>query len=122
MKLGPGFESCPSGVVRPFPTDFWPQCSLPGKWGLALLAPGSRAAPRGDQPGAGIGSCGCNSRPRILTRPAHILILLLLLAFSAQGTRILQPGEKPWWQQGRGRKETVKGARPLPAAERPGDL
>lgn len=40
MKLGPGFESCPSGVVRPFPTDFWPQCSPPGKWGLAL-APGS---------------------------------------------------------------------------------
>uniref|UniRef100_A0A0A0MV06 Adrenomedullin 5 (putative) n=2 Tax=Cercopithecinae TaxID=9528 RepID=A0A0A0MV06_PAPAN len=37
-----------------------------------------------------MGSCGCNSRPRILTRPAHILILLLLLAFSAQGTRILR--------------------------------
>ncbi|KAL4667985.1 hypothetical protein H8959_006674 [Pygathrix nigripes] len=69
-----------------------------------------------------MGSYGCNSGPRILTFPAHILILLLLLAFSPRGTRILQPGEKPRWQQGRGRRETVKGARPLPAAERPGDL
>ncbi|XP_033080011.1 uncharacterized protein LOC117091595 [Trachypithecus francoisi] len=40
-----------------------------------------------------MGSYGCNSGPRILTLPAHILILLLLLAFSPRGTRILQPGE-----------------------------
>ncbi|XP_010367801.2 putative adrenomedullin-5-like protein isoform X1 [Rhinopithecus roxellana] len=40
-----------------------------------------------------MGSYGCNYGPRILTLPAHILILLLLLAFSPRGTRILQPGE-----------------------------
>ncbi|XP_030798752.1 putative adrenomedullin-5-like protein isoform X2 [Rhinopithecus roxellana] len=39
-----------------------------------------------------MGSYGCNYGPRILTLPAHILILLLLLAFSPRGTRILQPG------------------------------
>uniref|UniRef100_A0A8C9HM91 Adrenomedullin 5 (putative) n=1 Tax=Piliocolobus tephrosceles TaxID=591936 RepID=A0A8C9HM91_9PRIM len=32
-----------------------------------------------------MGSCGCNSGPGILALPAHILILLLLLAFSPRG-------------------------------------